>query len=167
VDNTENLWKIYDNISELIRFSDAKAVAILATNGVIAGFYFSNISALENALKDSQIASIPLSVALFFVFISGLSSAHCLFPRLKPDRECDAIFFFDIVNKHKTPEEYNKAVQESFLNDNSRLNSQLSCQIWQISKVAKRKYDLIKRSIGLLIVAVASSIALILIVALR
>jgi hypothetical protein len=162
VADTDNLWKIYDNISELVRFSDAKATVILATNGVIAGFYFSNIVALKDILTDRPIAFIPLEVAIFFVFVSALWSAHCLFPRLKTEKECDVIFFSDIVKKHKIPTDYEKAIREAFSNDNAILNSQLSCQIWQVSKVAQCKYDAVKESIGFLAVAIGASIALIL-----
>ena len=71
--DTDNLWKIYDNISELIRFSDAKATAILATNGVIVGFYFSNISTLKDILTDRPIVFIPLLVAVFSYFYFGFA----------------------------------------------------------------------------------------------
>lgn len=162
VADTDNLWKIYDNISELIRFSDAKATAILATNGVIAGFYFSSISTLKDILADRSITFIPLSIAVVFVFISACWSAHCLFPRLKAEKECDVVFFCDIVKKHKSSTDYEKALRESFLNHNATLNSQLSCQIWQVSKVAQCKYDAVKVSIWYLLIAVGASAILIL-----
>jgi len=162
VADTDNLWKIYNNISELIRFSDAKAIAILATNGVIAGFYFSNISTLKDILTDRPIVFIPLLVAVFLIFISASRSAQCLFPRLKAEKECDVIFFGDIVKKHRSPTDYEKAIRESFSNNNATLNSQLSYQIWQVSKVAQCKYDAVKESVWFLSAAIGANIILIL-----
>lgn len=85
---TENLWKTYETINELIKFADTKATAILAVSGVIAGFYFSNVSSIQTVLERSPIAIIPLTTAMGFILISAVFAMHCMIPRLGTKKNC-------------------------------------------------------------------------------
>ena len=58
---TEFLWKTYDTINDWIRFSDTKAVAIVATYGIAIGFISSNLTELKQILNKSP-AILSLSI---------------------------------------------------------------------------------------------------------
>jgi hypothetical protein len=167
VDNTESLWKIYENISELIRFSDAKATAILATDGVVVGLFFTNITPLMDAVKDRFVIFLPIAFALACIAVSAWQATDCLFPRLSGVTTCDTVFFCDIVKKHKSAQEYAKATKHALSNDSAKLNEELSWQIWQISNVAQYKYKSVKQSISFLVIAVSACILVILLAAWR
>lgn len=52
----------------------------------------------------------------------------------------DAIFFLELSKKHKNPEAYAQCMKKAFLNDSAALNSRLSYQILQISKIARANH---------------------------
>jgi hypothetical protein len=85
------------------------------------------------------------------------------FPRTNGTKKCQTIFFGDIVNAYKTPEEYVKSI-EQLKTDGSEIKEQLSVQIWQISEIAKCKYDCVKQSVGFLIIGIGFSLAVILLI---
>lgn len=141
----ENLWNTYNALNEWIRFSDTKATALLAINGVITGFYFSNIAQLKSILSDKPITCFPLLMIVVFIFLSSLFSMFCIIPRLKINKKDSLIFFYDIAKKYSNVEEYQKAVEESLIGGNFK--KELSSQIWANSKVSTKKYDWVTFSI--------------------
>jgi len=152
---TENLWKTYEAINGLIRFADAKATAILALNGVIAGFYFSNIGSIQTVLEQRSIAVIPLVVALGFVLISAGLAAHCLIPRLGTKKDC-LIFFCDITRTYKNATDYEKAIKKA---TSDRIETDLAHQIWINSGIASKKYGSVWYSIFFFVATLFASIA--------
>jgi hypothetical protein len=155
--NTDHLWKIYESTSELIRFSDTKATALLAINGIIAGLYFSNVTVLREALSHRLISIVPLTSAIILILVSLYFSAWCIFPRLNRNAGCDLVFFGDIVTAHKTANEYEVALREAFKN-NEGLFTQLSHEIYEISGIAEKKYKAVKRAILFLVLALLTSL---------
>lgn len=153
---TENLWKTYEAINGLIRFADTKATAILAVSGVIAGFYFSNIGAVQTVLEQKPIAFIPLATAMTFIIISVVSSAYCIIPRLKMNKSNCLIFFCDIAKNYLTASDYEKAFKEEMSDE--RIEKDLADQIWANSKIAVKKYDAVNFSIVFFVVTVIASI---------
>lgn len=109
---TENLWTTLEAINELIRFSDTKATAILAMDGVVAGFYLSNTSTIQTALKQQPITLIPLIVAVGLILVSSVFSAYCIIPRLKMNKSNCLIFFCDIANAYESANAYAVAIKD-------------------------------------------------------
>jgi hypothetical protein len=160
---TEHIWQIYDNISELIRFSDTKAVAILASDGVVAGLYFSNTAAIQNILTSRQYVLLPLTISLILLLISGYYSAACLFPRIKSESKCNLIFFSDIVSSYNNPNAYEEAIKKACQEPNCEtIQRQLLHQIWQISQIAQCKYSAVKQSVPFFVASLAFGVITIL-----
>lgn len=151
----EDLWNTYKAINELIRFADTKATAILAINGVVAGFYFSNISSIQTILGQSSIAVIPLVAAMGFVLISAGFAAYCMIPRLGTKKEC-LIFFCDIVRNYRNATDYEKAIKKA---PSEKVETDLAHQIWTNSGIASLKYGSVWYSVFFFVAALFASIA--------
>ena len=156
---TENLWKTYEAINEMIRFADSKATAILAVNGVIAGFFFSNIGAIQAILEQKPVTLMPLLMATGFILISSIFSAYCIAPRLKMNKSKCLIFFCDIAS-YSTAEAYAKAIENEMSDD--KIVKHLTDQIWANSKIAVKKYNAASISIITFVALVVACIALML-----
>lgn len=152
----ENLWNTYNTLNEWVRFSDTKATALLAINGVITGFYFSNITELKSILTEKPIVCFPLLMVVIFIFLSTLFSMFCIVPRLKISRKDSLIFFSDIAKNYSNAEDYGKAIEKSLTGGN--FNKEISPQIWANSKVATKKYNWVTYSVCFFVVTVFFSL---------
>jgi hypothetical protein len=159
----EHLRKTYETINEFIRFADTKAVAIMATDGVIAGLFFSNISTLQPLLSQNYLSFALFIASVVFMLLSAGAAAYCIFPRLKRNNNECLIFFGDIA-KFKTAENYSKAVTKELTDE--KIESQLIDQIWANSKIATSKYCAVKVSISCFVALLFSSCLFILAVSL-
>ncbi len=153
---TENLWKTYEAINELVRFADTKATAILAVNGVIAGFYFSNIGTLQAILLQKPTTLAPLLMVAGFLLISSGFSAYCIVPRLKVNKSKCLVLFCDIAD-FSSADEYEKAIQNEMTDD--KVEKYLVDQIWATSKIATTKYSAVTTSIIIFVALLFASIA--------
>lgn len=153
----EQLWKVYDTTNEWIRFSDTKATAILAMNGIIAGFYFSNMTKLQNMLAIRHILIIPLVVGVCTILFSTICSALCMVPRLKIVKDDSLIFFSDIAKGYSTVDSYEKAIKKTLTDDG--VKTEITHQIWANSKVAHEKYNWITYSVYFFAATVFASLA--------
>lgn len=152
----ESMWKTYEAINELIRFADTKATAILAVNGVIAGFFFSNIGALQTILQQKPAALAPLLMVSGFLLISSGFCAYCIIPRLKMSKSKCLILFCDIAD-FPSAEDYQKGIGNEM--DDEKIEKHLADQIWVNSKIATRKYDAVTVAIILFVALLFASIA--------
>jgi hypothetical protein len=152
---TDNLWKTYDAIQELIRFADTKATAILAISGVIAGFYFSNFTAIQNIMQQKSMSIIPLAIATILLLFTSALSAYCIAPRLKMNKSKCLIFFCDIAN-YKSADEYGKALSNKMTEE--QIKKQLIDQVWANSKIATKKYRAVNTAVLLFVASIVSSI---------
>lgn len=150
----ESLWKTYEAINELTRFADTKATAILAFNGIIAGFFFSNIGTVQTVLMQSQIALIPLALAIIFVLVSMVFSAYCVMPRLGNKKNC-LIFFYDIARNYKRAADYEIAWKKI---KRPNFETELSQQIWENSRITSEKYNLVWCAVFFFVAALTASI---------
>ena len=139
----ENLQHTYDSIQELIRFADTKATAILATNGVIAGFFFANIATVQTLLHDKPIFIPFLIPPIIFLLASSIVAAYCVAPRLKQNKSKCLIFFCDIAN-YSSADDYSKALAGQMTEE--KLEAQLIDQVWANSRVAVKKYNAVTTS---------------------
>lgn len=151
--NTDFLWNINGNTLDLIKFSDAKATAILGINGILLGLYFYRITGQITPGRLNIVEFLGILLGLAFTVASSSLSAYSIFPRVSTNRPSELIFFEDLFKKFKTPEEYERATSEAFKNGNSDFISQLTAQIWLNSRVAHIKYALVRKSVILLLVS--------------
>lgn len=153
---TENLWNTYETINDLIRFADTKATAILAIDGLMAGFYFSNVALIRSILNNNPIVLVPVVVAMISVAISAGFSAFCLMPRLKVKEDNCPLFFRDISNHYSTVTDYRNAfIREAGC---EKIDEHLISQIWANSRIASEKYNMTRFSILFFLIAIVSSI---------
>lgn len=131
----------------------------MAVNGVIAGFYFLNIGAIQTILEKKSIAFMPLAVAMMFIVISAGFSAYCIVPRLKMNKSNCFIFFCDIANNYPNASNYEKAIDSEMSDE--KMKKHLADQIWANSKIALKKYNAVNYSIVFFMVLVVASIAFI------
>lgn len=152
---TENLWKTYDAIQELIRFADTKATTILAISGVLVGFYFSNVAAIQNILQQKSISIIPLAIATILLLFTSALTAYCIAPRLKMNKNQCLILFCDIAN-YKSADEYGKALSNKMTDE--QIKKQLIDQVWANSKITAKKYRAVNIAVLLFVASIVSSI---------
>jgi hypothetical protein len=69
------------------------------------------------------------------------------------------VFFYEIAKSQKEPKDYVKAISEIL--KGGGLNTQISHQIYEISNVAIKKFDLVAKSIVALFVGVLAGVLII------
>ncbi len=142
-DILEYQWKTYNVINEWIRFSDAKAGAILAANGAIVTIAIDSASQINALLSESFIFWIFFLIGVSSLFLSTFFSLRCLTPKLKVGSSESIIFFGHIANS--SLRDYRINVKEVFGKE-VELNH-LCDQIWANSKVAWGKYEFVALTI--------------------
>ncbi len=138
----EFLWKTYSSITDWIKFSDAKAAAVLAANGVVVGFALSNASTINKLVNKHEIFLPLVIIGSLALYASTIFCLLCLLPKLSVGESSSIIFFAHIAKKTKTNSKDYRLAVDTVFRDNEELN-QVKDQIWAISKVAKRKYFLV------------------------
>lgn len=136
-DKLETMWKIYDTINALIKFSDAKATAILALNGVMLTFIFSLFNKYNLMLNNKLLFSFLL-IGLLLGIISTLFCIKCINPILDFSGPKSLIFFGDISKNFKYHHEYARTVRNEY--DEFLQLTQIADQVWIISGIACKKY---------------------------
>ena len=139
----EKSWKFYTLIIDWIKFSDTKAAAILAINGVIFGLIFRNIFEIMQNFPEKN---LYVGLSIIFGIITGILSifycVYCLFPNTGNNKP--SIFFFGHISKnYSNVEDYKKDFQK-IISLNPMLNLQISEQIWEVSRIALNKYERVK-----------------------
>lgn len=149
----DTLWKIYENISEWIRFADTKASAIIGINAILVGFVVSNLSVVITSLKGNPLLIVIVSLAT----ISGIASVYfaikCLSPTLNVGEPTSFIYFAHIALGFDSAEKYSRQIQNS-LNNKSEFYEHIASEIWANSKIAWRKYKAVTWSTRLLAISI-------------
>jgi len=136
----ETLWKTYNVINEWIRFSDTKAGAILAANGVIASIVLSKLAESKVFLDNNTIFFYPLIIGIILTCISIVSAIICITPTLKIGTKSNSVIFFaNIAENFETYNEYEKKALDVLI-DEKHAAAQIAQQVWANSKVALKKY---------------------------
>lgn len=131
------MWKTYDTINEQIKFADTKATALLALNGIVLTFIFSLFNK-DSLLPKEHLISIILLLGLIAGLISILFCAQCINPTLSMSHPQSLFFFGNICKKFKYPHDYERIIRNE-LDKNLQL-TQITNQVWIISKIACKKY---------------------------
>ena len=150
----EKSWKFYILIIDQIKFSDTKAAAILAINGVIYGLILRNIFEIMQTIPENNIFIISsLIIGTLYGILSIIFCILCLFPKTANDD--NSIFFYGHVGgNYNTFKEYEKDFDKTMKKD-QLLNLQLKKQIYEVSNIALDKYKRVKLamlSLGLAVV---------------
>jgi len=159
----ENLWKIYDSIQDLIKFSDAKATAIIAIFGVIGGFLFTKVIENRAMIVSNHILLCLLIVNSLVCFLSIFYSIRTLYPNLQSSSSKSIIYFMDISKNYSTPKRYLSDVERIMQNPDD-INKQIVEEIWILSKIAEKKYLFVSKSILIFIFSIFLLIATLIVV---
>lgn len=140
------LYHVHKDISEYIKFSDSKAGILLASSGVL-------LTLVLTWATEERVVFQGVQFSVFILCMILLSLSICLFfysvyPRTKPKRSGGLVFWESILEKQDA--EYLSAI--SVLNVD-RILKEISLDIYNISKVAHRKYLIIKW--GMIILGIA------------
>jgi len=158
-EKTESYWRIYQEISEWIRYSDTKAGILVTIYGVMYTIIFTNPDTLKSGFSSS--IGIVLFSALFGILsiISIFYAFKCLNPRLKSEKSKSAIFFGYIaqIEQYKDYMEYSEKV----FNDNRKTIEHLTEQIHVNSQIAWKKFKNITLSIRFFFASIATLIFII------
>lgn len=153
------LWNTYNAIVNWIQFSDAKAGAILATNGVVLGLAFSNFGFLQPILAKSVVFQLLFLIGGVALYLSLLLCVVCLMPTLAVGEPSSIVFFAHVAKESKKATDYRDAVNKVFI-DSKELD-QIADQVWAISTVAWKKYRAVGWAIRAFAVLVLCSLAFI------
>lgn len=134
----EDLWKIYDANKEWIKFADTKAIAFIAIIGVI----FNILYKMGSCVIYSQNIFLYISYfgSIICLIISLFCSINCLSPR-KSKTKKNIIYYESIYDNFKNEDEYHNEIVDA------NINKHLSSQVYQLAKVAHKKYGIVKKSL--------------------
>jgi hypothetical protein len=149
----EDYWKILQNISEWIRFSDQKSVFVITTYSVILTLIYTNSNDIYAAILNSKILTCSSVLSGLSATISIYYSFLCLSPSLKNVNK-SSIFFFGHIANHNSHLEYYE-YSKSILQNTSELEENLAEQIYTNSKIATRKFKLVTLSIRAQILSIS------------
>jgi hypothetical protein len=145
----ERSWRIFENINGWIRFSDAKALALLTVNGVLVGLL--TLLDTDATVWTSVAAVATLTLAAISIFYA----AACLNPTLKIGQS-DSIIFYGHIAKRLHPgatsdeaERVRKEFDADFcrtVTEPEELVGEVADQVWANSRIAWKKYRLITQS---------------------
>lgn len=146
------LWKIYENVSEWVRFADTKASIIIGINAILAGFIASNISVLRSYLIGSPSLVVLTSLAVISSMASVYFAIKCLNPTLDVGEPTSLVYFAHIALGFDSAEKYSQQLHDC-INDQPRFHDHISSQIWANSKIGWKKYKAITWSTRMLTVS--------------
>lgn len=134
---TENLWKTLSSINDWVRFSEGKAIALLAAQGVMIGVISQNH--LNTLNEVSGLGVFLSSIALILNGGSMLFAFFCLNPRLKFSGVPSPIYFGSIATNFDSAEEYYEYFENN-MSDTKSISGEISRQIHANSHVAYNKF---------------------------
>jgi hypothetical protein len=135
------LWTNYEVLNDQIQFSDAKAGAILAAQGILIGFLIPGIQETPTEFWSEHPLSLVFQiVGLAMNFITAFYCLWCLSPTLKVKNATSLIFFMKAA-EFDHPHAYADALEKAFDDERGSLE-QIAAQLWASSRVAAKKYKL-------------------------
>jgi len=130
---SESLWRGLQSLNEWIKFADAKAGAVLASDGVL----------IAVATQWSDEPGPLLLAALGLAVLSGLLAIWAVVPRLSLVKPSSPFYFDHIVRECRTSEAYREWILP-IAHDPAALETSLADHIWAMSRVAKVKYKWVR-----------------------
>ncbi len=162
----EFMWQAFGNLNEWVRFSDTKAAAVLAADGVLIGALTTVLTGNRPHVLASTLALIWICAVILAAFYSAAYALASLLPqlRVKPkssgsdetssvEEASSLVFFADIDKAYPSAAKFHDTVRKA-LQDPERAVTEISHQVWANSKVAAVKYGRVTKSVSALLVAV-------------
>jgi hypothetical protein len=134
----EIMWRTYDTVNGLIKFSDTKAGAILAINGAILAIVFSKVIEHREFIIENNVILITLILG----FISGIISIFFCIISLYPSLDrggSSLIYFGNIAINYNNYNTYKLDVTNAFRDEMDEMD-QITEQVWVNSRIAWNKY---------------------------
>ena len=130
-------WLIYDAINEWIRFADAKAGALLATNGVVAVAALGAIKENAALFADHRLLWWTSLLGVFGLGVSAFFCLDCIRPRTRAGGP-KSLIYFDHIAGHEDADAY--ASEARALSNHERAFAEVSRQVWINARVAQTKH---------------------------
>jgi hypothetical protein len=153
-------WKTLQLVNEWIRFSDAKAAAVLAGSGLLGGLVVHSVPSYQQ-FGDHLVRSALLILALVCVVTSFLLALMALTPILRAEERPSLVYFRHIAEDYSTDRETFVARFIALAGEEEEFQRQLAEQIWANSIIAKRKFERVRwgvRFLGVAMTCVGSSV---------
>jgi hypothetical protein len=148
----EKRWNILQYNIEWLRFSDTKASIILTVYGIIITIVYSNSVDVFQAISSSKFIQIICILSAISSLISIYFAFRCINPTLENKNPNSIIYFGHIADRFSNFDEYHQATKD-IINNEERLSTQISEQIYTISKIAWQKYFNVTWSIRLFVLS--------------
>jgi Family of unknown function (DUF5706) len=134
------LYRAENNFMYWVQFADAKAGGVILVLSIGALDVFHNTRNFIHARHLANpawgwvsLVSFAIAVLAMAMTIGGVG--RTLFPKNLPSRPSD--FFFGVVARYKSSEDYHRAVSEKLEGD---LIDTVALQAWNLARIAQSKY---------------------------
>jgi hypothetical protein len=155
----DDLWKTLSSINNWVRFSEGKAIALLAAQGVLIGVLSKESFGSVEAMTRAQL--ILITIAMILNSVSMLFAFLCLNPRLRLHGGISPLYFGSISSSFGSSDEYYHYYRQK-MSDADSSSKELSGQIFVNSQIAFRKYKYVAYSIRSLFLSIFIWVILIL-----
>lgn len=146
-------WEVLSLVNEWVRHAEAKAGAILAAGGVVAGVLY---SLLDKQTKPPWTLTLPAAICGIMTLSTAVMSAVALRPRLWAREAPTSLLYFDhIARRFDSPGAYGQALRGLVTSAEDELQ-QVAQQVWVNAVIARQKYQWAGRALVSLIGALAA-----------
>jgi hypothetical protein len=150
----EFVWRAFTNLNDWVRFSDTKAAAVLAADGVIVASIATLLAGSHTSVFQRPLAIIWLAAIVIAAFYSAVNALTSISPRLKTSEESSSlVFYMDIDRGYPSSAAFTKTLREALANPD-RAVTEIGQQVWANSKVASLKYRFVAKALNGLACAV-------------
>jgi hypothetical protein len=128
---------------------------VLATVTVAASVLTSRLPTVELLLQQNLLLLLLALISVILGILSFYYAVRTLLPAsdVRTTDIGSVIFFGEIARSYAAPDDYETAVDQ-FFGDDAQVKTQVSRQVWAVSRIAARKYRFVNRSILLFTIAV-------------
>jgi len=141
------MWSTFTNLNEWVRFSDAKAAAVLAADGAMVGAIATWLAGSHVGPVNHPVAVVWLISVVMSAFYSASYALSSLTPKLKTGENSSSLIFFADIERHfPTSAEFTAKIRKE-LADPDRAVTEIAQQVWANSKIATLKYARVAQAI--------------------
>jgi hypothetical protein len=145
----------------MIRFSEVKAGLVISVYGILFSVMLNSSAWIRDLIYEQPWYLIVVVVAFILSTLTSLYYAFmCFRPRFENKNPTSIIYFGDVVNDFPDYRSYHEFL-EKVVTDDSLMSVQMAEQIHTNSRIAKRKFQAVSKSVKYLLVAVFLLIVLV------
>ncbi|MFS0885072.1 Pycsar system effector family protein [Aeromicrobium sp. 179-A 4D2 NHS] len=131
--DTEDAWRLLDNAAGWLRHAEAKLTAALGFLGLLAAGLF----AVVRIMEPSPCAFIAAALASICLVVSGYYTVDGLLPRRAAVNNNDSTVFYAHIASRANASRYLSDIDAP----THDLRREVLRQVYNVSKVADKKYD--------------------------